>query len=87
MTKSDSLFLRFVSVPLLMAAWYFPVKDLSNTKPKEVQVVKVANINCMDGSKWGKAEFVAYPNYYDIYRDSKWIARVPSNLCALMSVE
>lgn len=73
-----------VIVPFAIAV--YTMQEIKK-ETKTVETVKTANVYCADGSKWNKIDIVYHIGSYDLYRNSKWVARVPSGMCALSAVE
>lgn len=77
-----AVFMFLIGLGVLVAVFY------KEDKPKpQLERIKIANVYCTDGSKWKNVEVVVNIIAYDLYRDNKWIARVPNGMCAMLAVE
>lgn len=87
MTRNIAI-LACVSIATFMLTFVPAYTVVTLDKKEEAKPVVKVNVNCVDGSKWRDVE-IGYQNIgvYDLFKDGKWTARVPSGACALIAID
>ena len=88
--KESDMYLRYATYAVyafIIASTTFAATVVYRDITRKVEPPRPLEVYCIDGSKWHKVTVNYVASSYDLFKDTKWIARVPANACSLLPSE
>ncbi len=84
------MYLRYATYAvyaMIIASTTFITTAIYREVTRKVEPPRPLEVYCMEGSRWNKVTVQYTASSYDLFKDTKWVARVPANACSLLPSE